>query len=527
MNSNETQRYQEINLVSLLWHICSRWRMLVLIMLLCAALAGCYQVHKNTLANTAAREQREDMVSGKGNPAYDSLPPAEAAAVDNAVIYAEQLKMFLQYQKESVYIHLDPYHENVQILSYIVQVDQEQIAEDGMNVNTLAELLKQSYVNYISSGAAAGRLAESGIQIGQSFIGELVSAEEMDCASEEYSYQEDRFTTRGSTTTFSIESDNSHRAYAMFKVRVLGSTPEDAEDLAEAVNDALKEYSETLTGNLGLHTITLSDSSASVVVDTGLVSARQSLQSNLINYRTNLNNTLGSFNDAQKSAYEQLTGNAADAVVALEDDSDADSAGTDSVLPAEIPLTSGLGKYILLGLAAGLMLASVLIAMGYVLVPTLKTTEDITRCFNYYLMADLSGYQELPRRFGLRFDRWLHSLRYRDSLPLEEEQRFLATNLKVTCRNEEISSVYLTSSYHMTHAEAGIIQELIDALAKEGIAAVYGSSIERDAESYERMSDTGAVVYIEKLGKSRFDVLENIDAMTARQGVKILGVIAM
>ena len=97
----------------------------------------------------------------------------------------------------------------------------------------------------------------------------------------------------------------------------------------------------------------------------------------------------------------------------------------------------------------------------------------------------------------------------------------------MTCRNEGVSSVYLTSSYHMTDEEAGIIQKLIDALKKENIKAVYGGSIERDAESYERMTDTGAVVYVEKLGKSRFNSLENIDAMTARQGVKILGVVAM
>ena len=41
------------------------------------------------------------------------------------------------------------------------------------------------------------------------------------------------------------------------------------------------------------------------------------------------------------------------------------------------------------------------------------------------------------------------------------------------------------------------------------------------------MTKTGAVVYIEKLGVSRFASLENIHAMTEKQGVKILGVVAV
>lgn len=527
MNSNEPQRYQEINLIDLIWYICSRWRLLIVAMLLFAVLAGCYRVHKNVANNAAADKQMMELAEDEENSSYDSLTPAEAAAVDNAAIYAGQYQSFLKYQEESVYINLDPYHENVQILNYTVQVDKGEIAEDGMDANALADLLKQSYVSFINSGAAAGKLMEVYKGMEQSAIVELLSAENLNSITDASSFQEGSFTSSGDTTTFRVESDSSiDRAYALFKVKVLGNTAEDAGKLAEALDKVLKEYSVTLTETLDQHKITQSDASSSVVVDHNLVSMRQTLQANLINSRTSLNNILAGFTDAQNLAYEKLTGNRVDAVITKESDA-TDEEGSEITLLTKVSLTSGLIKYIILGLFAGLMLAAVLIAMIYVLVPTLKTTDDITRCFNYYLMADLSCYQKLPKRFGYGIDQFIHRLRYRDSLTLEEEQRLLATNLKVTCRNEGVSSVYLTSSYHMTDEDAGIIRGLIEALKKENITASYGGSIERDAESYERMTDTGAVVYVEKLGTSRFGSLENINAMTARQGVKILGVVTM
>lgn len=540
MNSNEPQRYQEINLVDLIWYICSRWRLLIVAMLLFSLLAGCYQVYKNIANNAAAdkqmseleeeKKEEEEAEDRKRNVSYDSLTPTEAAAVDNAAIYAGQLQMFLKYQEDSVYVNLDPYNVNVQIVNYIVQVDKDEIAEDGMDANALADLLKQSYVSFINSGAAAGKLMEVYEGIEQTAIVELVSAENLNSITDSSSFQEGSFTSQGSTTTFRVDSDSSiNRTYALFRVRVLGSSEKDADRLAKALDKVLKDYSVTLTKTLDQHTIKLSDSISSVIVDGGVLSARQNLQANLINSRTNLNNTLAAFTDEQKSAYQKLTGNRVDAVITEQSGDETENAEDESelLLLTKVSLTSGLVKYILLGLFGGLMLAAVFVAMTYVLVPTLKTTDDITRCFNYYLMADLSCYQKLPKRFGSGIDQFIHKLRYRDSLTLEEEQRLLATNLKVTCRNEGVSSVYLTSSYHMTDEEAGIIQKLIDALKKENIKAVYGGSIERDAESYERMTDTGAVVYVEKLGKSRFNSLENIDAMTARQGVKILGVVAM
>lgn len=530
MNSNESQRYQEINLVDLLWYIYSHWRLLIAMMLLFAVLAGCYQVHKNIANNAAAVKQMSELENEEGNFSYSNLTPVEAAAVDNAVIYAGQLQMFLKYQEDSVYINLDPYNVNVEILNYIVQVDKEDIAEDGMDANSFADLLKQSYVSFINSGAAAGKLMEVYEGVKQTAIVELLSAENLNSISDSSTFQSGSFTSKGNTTTFRVESDSSiDRAYALFKVRVLGSSKQDAEKLAEALDNVLKDYSETLTETLNKHSLTMSDSGSSVIVDNNLVSMRQNLQTNLINARSNLNNTLSAFTDAQKSAYEKLTGNRVDAVITKGSGDGTETAEDESelLLLTKVSLTSGLIKSVLLGVIAGLLLAAVFVAMTYVLVPTLKTSSDITRCFNYYLMADLSRYQELPKRFGFGIDRFIHKLRYRDSLAMEEEQRLLVTNLKVTCRKEGVSSVYFTSSYHMTDREAWIIEGLIDALKKENITAAYGGSIERNAESYERMTDIGSVVFVEKLGKSRFDSLENIDAMTARQGVKILGVVAM
>lgn len=513
MNNQAPQRYQEISLIDLFWQLCSSWRILIVSMIGFAVLAGGYRVYKNTSYNTIveserrAKEEAEENGS-KDNPAYDALTQAEAAAVDNAVASAKQLQMNMDYRKNSVYINLDPYHENVRILSYIVEVNREEIAQDGMGARALAELLRQSYVRYINSGAAAGKLGGTSETLDETAAGELILAETVD----------------GETTTFQLESDSSEKkACVLFTVRVLGSTDGEAKELADALDEILAEYAKTLSETLDRHQIILGDSNTSVIVDTELATRKQNFNTDLTNGKANLDNMLTAFTDNQKAAYENMINQ-----IQREEQKDKEedkSTQTPSV--QTISVTSGLLKYLFFGLVIGLFLAAMVLTLVYVMCPTLKTTEDLTGCFHYYLMADLASHREIKKRFGAGIDRMINGLRYRGRLPLEEEQRLLATNLKVTCRKEGISSVYLTSSYLMAKDEEQTVKKLIADLKKNGIAAAYGGSIERDAESYEKMTNTGAVVYIEKLGKSRFGSLENIHAMTEKQDVKILGVVTM
>lgn len=528
MNNQTPQRYQEISLIDLFWQLCSSWRILIAAMVLFAILAGGYRVYKNASYNAVVENDRiaKEEASQNGdeeNPAYDTLTQAEAEAVDNAVASAKQLQMNQNYRKSSVYINLDPYHENIRIQNYIVQVNREETATDEMSAKTLAELLKQSYVSYINSKAAAGKLAGSFENLDEAAVGELIFAEAADGLSDTASFQTGSFTTNGGTTTFRVESDSSvNKPCTLFSVRVLGSTDEEAKELADALDKILSEYAKTLSETLDKHQITLVGSNASIIVDTELVTRRQNLNSDLINARANLDNMMTAFTDEQKAAYENIINQ--DRAAEQEDGEDTD---TQAQEVHTVSVTSGLFKYILFGLVIGLFLAAMVLTLVYVMCPTLKTTEDLTGCFRYYLMADLSAHREIKKRFGAGIDRMIHKLRYHGRLPLEEEQRLLATNLKVTCSKAGISSVYLTSSLVMAKDEEKIIQKLIKDLKKENITVVYGGSIERDAESYENMTNTGAVVYIEKLGKSRFGSLENIHAMTEKQGVKILGVVAV
>ncbi len=516
------QRYQEISLADLFWYICSSWRVLVAGMLVCAILTGCYRVYKNNSGIAAAQAELETQKNAEetgGNPAYDALTESEAAAVDNAVEYARWMKLKQNYKNSSVYINLDPYHENVKILNYIVQTDRDAVADDGMSANTFARLVVQSYTNYLNSGAAAAKIADVSGKLDKTNVSELISAGQLEGAT---AFKTGNFTTEGNVTSFREESD---KAYELFTVRVKGSTDNEAEELAKALEQVLDEYTQTLTETLAPHTLTCHGSSAGVVVDTDLATQKQNFQTEMTNIRTNLDNIVNAMTEEQKAAYEKIVSRDAGEEPDQETGKEPEEAGGGQA-PA-FSASDGLVKYVLFGLVIGLFLAAMVLALVYVMGPALKTTEDFTRCFGYYLMADMSCHRSLRKRFGAGVDRLINRLRYRGRLSAEEEQRLLATNLKVTCQKEGLSSVYLTSSYVMCEEEERMVAGLVQALKKENITASYGRSIERDAESYENMTKTGAVVYVEKLGVSRFASLENIHAMTEKQGVKILGVVAV
>ncbi len=531
MNNNAPQRYQEISLTDLFWKLCSSWRVLVVSMLVFAVLAGGYRVSKNISYNTAVenesrtRETAKQNGASDENQAYNLLTEEEAAAVDNAVVCARQYQMNLDYRKNSVYINLDPYNENVHILNYIITVNREETDSEGMGVQAIVEMLKQSYVGYINSGAAAGELSKAGGAMDEVAAGELITAETGDgFLDDTNALQTGSFTTSGGTTTFKTESDSrAKKACALFTVKVLGSSDEESKTLADELDKVLVKYADTLSASLDKHQIKLRDSNPSVVVDTELATKKQSFNTDLTNLKTNLDNTLAAFTDGQKSAYENILLSEKPE----EDEQEKEEESASAPAGQTVSVTAGLVKYILFGLVIGLFLSAMVLTLVYVMVPTLKTTEDLTGCFHYYLMADMSAHREIRKRFGAGLDRMIRNLRYRGELSLEEEQRLLATNLKVTCRKAQISSVYLTSSCVLGKEEEQIVEKLIADLKKYNIMAAYGGSIERDAESYENMTNTGTVVYIEKLGKSRFGSLENIHAMTEKQGVKILGVVTV
>lgn len=103
-----------------------------------------------------------------------------------------------------------------------------------MDANALADLLKQSYVGYINSGAAAGAVKAIDADMDQSAIDELISAVDLTSLSDSSSFQTGSFATSGGTTTFNVESDsNIERAYAVFEVTVLGSSEADANTLTD------------------------------------------------------------------------------------------------------------------------------------------------------------------------------------------------------------------------------------------------------------------------------------------------------
>lgn len=575
--NNSTPRTQEIDLLDMIWYLVYHWRSIIATTLVFMLLAGCLQgmkiVSHNKNVDAAIEEQRieeeeqkakeeeeqqkeevekeqeelleedklnayADKTNAQLSKTYNKLTSSEAVSVDYAIIYAKQLQMYLDYKATSVYINLDAYNEKIQTLNYLIKVDTSDLQKNGMEARALADALRQSYVYYVNSGAIASDVKEIYGNVKEASLCELISAEGLLSTDNSDSSQSGSFTENGLTTSFHITSDsNTTNAYALFMVKVAGKTAGDAKVIAEAFDSALAKYTESVGETLGKHSITLCNSYSSTIVNKDLMYAQINLDNSIINTRNSLNNTVAAFNEMQRKAYEELTGtllagSAPETVDVIAPAPTTDETGetVETVYYTEadkLSLKRGVVKYAILGIFGGIFVMCMFWAMIYILAGTIKTTRDLTCGFGYYLFADLSVYEDRKKRLGWQIDSLLDRIRLRNKVSREEEATLMATNIKVTCEKNNVTSVYLTSTAVLSEGDKQMIYKLMEDLKRVGIAADFGGTIVRDSASYEKMIQTGNVVYVEKMRVSRVEDLIKAGAMTENQGVKVLGVVAV
>ena len=85
---------------------------------------------------------------------------------------------------------------------------------------------------------------------------------------------------------------------------------------------------------------------------------------------------------------------------------------------------------------------------------------------------------------------------------METEIELICANLKIICKTSGNQKVYLTGS-NLSEIPAGIIEKLVTECQTNGLTLI-GKEINYYAKALEEMAETGQVVLIEAMRKSRY-----------------------
>ena len=475
MKYKEKLEERGINIRDLLWTLIAAWKFIVLFIIIFSALLGIwkYAGDKKSAANAQTIKADTNIT--------DELSEEEQQAVEKAKDYQTQIAERQKYLDESILMNLNPYEKNVVVLQYYVDTGYQINVNEEISKDYINEII-QTYKTCIANDGMQNELAEKlDWNVKPVYIGELLAA----------------FGDTDDAGTFSVV--------------VSGEDATKAEELADQVEEFLVEYQDVVSEKIGEHDLTLVSRYDAVIVDNSLAVSRFNVEKYIDDLSNGLDALIADFNEIQLAEYE----------------GEENVQTTQNVQTTAKTSVSVNKKYVLLGGIVGLFISCVWIILKYMLSGKLRSKEEIQELFGLRVLGSLER-ENSEKNFRNPIDRKIEICRKHEHWDADEQRKFVASNLKMACRKNGLTQLYITTSLQrLDEKELQEIQALLEELRIQGIEAAFGENIVYDVENFEQMAANKNVVLVEKVGNSEFVLIEKEMVMCEEQGLNLVGTIVI
>jgi capsular polysaccharide biosynthesis protein len=318
MKKNPRYEY-EIDIADLFYHILARWRIIIIMAILCAAALGGYRYVKNQMEGDTnedyekqlAKYHKEVEVYEKSNQRVDEL-------VDS---YNDQIDQLTEYLEKSVKMNIDPQNEWVARCDFFVEVDKSVLeALPESNVQDPADALLGLYQSlFYETAYDSEAVTKSGVGE-EKYLNELV------------------------TWSISVTTDS-------ITITIIGNNEKQVREILDfyidRIEGVLKETAEATTK----HELTLANNMTYKKVDQTLVTEKRSVVDTISNLRASIS----------RARTEQL------ALI---------EPGVEPTKPG------GLKKYIILGFLLGGFIAVAIYTVRYVTARRLRNEDELQTLYN-------------------------------------------------------------------------------------------------------------------------------------------------
>lgn len=369
---------QEINLISLLFYVLRRYRIILAGAVLCLAAAVAFALFSSwqtqqTIAQAEANGESVPRTEAQQQYEEDMVTYREAKATHDTNVqdYRDQLlanersqtttqyniENAEEYIEKSVRNSIDPYNVYTARADYYVTTDYKILpGMDYQNPNYTNTVLS-AYVSLMTNSEAITAVAEQ-FDMEERYLRELVS----------------------------VSSDDATR---LVRINVTADTAERASAILDAMQERLNALYETINSTIGNHTITLLARSSTQTVSTSLRDEQQSTRDNL----TALQNQLQTLKD-QHDLLEQNIETADKDFAALE-------------VPEEPTTGVSVKKYAAIGCVVGIMLTAGWAAVQFLVQGKVCSARDLQDNCRLPILGVLAG-EKTQKAKGLdaRLDRW-------------------------------------------------------------------------------------------------------------------------
>jgi hypothetical protein len=402
-----------------------------------------------------------------------------AAKADTAVKAADKLHDEIEsmktYMEDSIYLNIDPYHENTATLLYTVS--------DVSPSNEKA--VTEDYLAYVNTGGLSSRLLKNSAAakgMDETSLSELLQAYEAENGKQ-------------SAVTSVETGDAVGGCGSVFYVKVIGSKQDMVEELAEDVKTSLEQYAATVRKKSGTHKITLLSFQMSEQVDRDLEEDIWAFNEEMTNAQDALDAAVSNFSSEQTQLYNALLQEKGYDVQSEQD------GGTTRL---------DVLKRAIIGAALGMVLYIFIYSILYVYGGMMESGDDVARRYSVRILGQIEAGKSSGRQDIYR-----------------ESQRNTITQLKWICEERRIDTVCTSIVSSPKEEYDTYMDDLSKESGQQKITLVWMKDILQKTDQWKKLKEVGYVIPVYTTGKTRYKDIEKELRFYRENNIQVLGVIIL
>ena len=479
----------DIEIKDLLWEFVRKWRIIVVLAIICGLGLMAYQ-YRSDLASatvTTVKKSQEELES--------SMAAQDVDEVIGAVSLKRQLDQKSAYMDTSELMQINPYAENAVLLQYYVAVNEGVKAEEAVAL----------YEDFAEHQYIAEALEKTGsYELEAVYIDELISIVN----------EESNLYINAENATESIQMTvTGNDKSASFNIKVCAKEMDNAVALARGVKTALQEYQKSVVTAIGEHQLQLIQETSQIIVDQSLAELQNWNATSIKTISNNIDKMKNEMTGDQITLYTYRTVLGA-----------AEQAGTTTVTK-EVTISV---KHAVIGVILGVVLACVMIFAQYLFAAALRNSEEIKKLYRVKVLGIVDDSAFEKKKLFTGIDQSILKLKNRGKKQLSYEQQLqmVCANIAIDCKNKDYREICLSSSIGRELPKT-ILDDIVKKCKEKGIIVKVVNDIAYNAEHLETAAQTGNGVFVEKKGKSFYDELYKEVILCKENDISILGMIVL
>lgn len=483
----------DIELKDLLWEFLRRWRMIVVLALVCGVGLTAYQYRLDMQKTDVkiVKKTQAELEKAMGEQDLDE--------VSGAVAIKNQLDQKSAYMDASVLMKINPYEENVVLLQYYIDSDTENIAGNATD----------AYNAYIQDGYLAQAVADTG-----AYEMNVVSMTELISTAMDMGGLYINTGNASQNINLSIPESSYENSIS---VKIIGRSEEEAERMAADVKNVLVSYEKKLIDTIGAHQLRLLEECNMVLVDQTLAELQNRNSIAIKTLTNNLDSMKNEMTSDQISLYVYRT------TVLKEDETVQNGSVTTVIKKAAISV-----KHAIIGAVIGAILACGIIFVFYLFAAALRNGEEIKTLYGVKLLGCVNITAFEKKKVFAFVDRIITKLQNlnKKELSYEQEIQIISANIILDCKKKNCEKVFITSTVGEVLPKE-VINAIVEKCKEKGIQLVSGNAIAYDANALEELAKIGSVVFIEKKRASLYDELYKEVALCKENDIDVIGMVVL